>query len=284
MAFTIDDIPEELLENYKGGTCGFFVGAGLSQGAGFDDWRGLLTKLIEHTESKHLLDADKSTECKDLIKDSNKFLLVAEEIKEILGGSGFKGFLEKTFLDGTKSPQGIHDLLVSLKQSKFILTTNYDMLIEEAFVKMRKRPTVYKYYEAQAVQRSLFNRNFFILKAHGDAETAAEKIVLTERDYRNIMYKEPGYRSVLSTIFSMYSVIFLGSSLDDPELKLLLQYINAAFPDGGIQHYALMPIEEITRTERGRWLKDYNIQIVPISREDSFADLNAFLAILKEHD
>ena len=86
----------------------------------------------------------------------------------------------------------------------------------------------------------------------------------------------------MQSIFTMYSVIFIGCSLKDPELKLLLNYINAAFPEGGIPHYALMATEATGEIERGRWRKDYNIQIISISPENDYEDINSFLKILHE--
>jgi hypothetical protein len=82
----------------------------------------------------------------------------------------------------------------------------------------------------------------------------------------------------------MYSVIFLGCSLNDPELKLLLNYINAAFPEGGIPHYALMASEDIGTTERNRWKRDYNIRIIPISPDENYRDIETFLEILHQKE
>ena len=82
----------------------------------------------------------------------------------------------------------------------------------------------------------------------------------------------------------MYSVIFLGSSLQDPELRLLLDYVNAAFPEGGIPHYALMAADDAGETERRRWAKDYNMKIVSISPDDDYRDINLFLEILADLD
>lgn len=239
--------------------------------------------MIARAEMSRLIPPAKAKECKKLAGDSTKYLMLAEEMKEILGVE-FKNVIEEVFINHLAKPRKVHETLVALERKRFILTTNYDMLIENAFVRDRIRPRVYKYYEAHALQRSLFKREFFILKAHGDAETAAEQIILTERDYRRILYREPGYQSALQSIFTMYTVIFLGSSLDDPELRLLLNYINAAFPEGGIQHYALMSVKNISKTEQGRWLKDYNMRIVEVSPDKNYQDLDTFLEILRDHE
>jgi SIR2-like domain len=283
MAFGAENIPPELISDYLGGKCGFFVGAGLSRGSGLPDWKGLLVDFIDRAKKSLLLDADRAADCLKLADDPSKYLMLAEEMKEVLGVD-FKTVIEEVFTDPKVKPRTVHELLVKLGHKMFILTTNYDMLIETAFVNERTRPRVYKYYEAHAIQRSLFKREFFVLKAHGDAETAAEKVILTERDYRNILYREPGYQSALQSIFTMYSVVFLGTSLDDPELKLLLNYVNSAFPQGGIPHYALMSAVTMGATEQARWKKDYNIRIIPISAANNYSDIDDFLKLLLEKE
>ncbi len=283
MPLDIENIPTELIEGYLSGKCGFFVGAGLSIGAGFPDWRGLLQGLIDKAEADNSLSPSKTAECRKLAEDPNKYLMLAEEMKDVLGVE-FKTFIEEIFANDQIEPRPVHNLLVTLKKNNFIITTNYDLLIEKAFVNNKVFPIAYKYYEAHAIQRQLFRRDFFLLKAHGDAMTAAEHIVLTDKDYRRLLYQQPGYQSALQSIFTMYSVIFVGCSLEDPELKLLLSYINAAFPEGGIPHYALMTTEITSATERGRWKKDYNMRIIPISSAKDYEDIDLFLKILHEKE
>ncbi|MFC1701288.1 SIR2 family protein [Pseudomonadota bacterium] len=284
MTLTVDSIPKELIASYLGGTCGFFVGAGLSCSAGFPNWNKLLIGLIEKAAKDHLLTEEKAIECRGLAGDPNKYLLLAEELKEVLGGMGFKTFIEDTFLDKSIKPTPTHDLLVKLKNNMFIITTNFDRLIEMAFVKNNELQLPFKYYEASSFQRMLYRREFFLLKAHGDAQTAADKIVFTDKDYRRLLYREPGYQSALQSMFTMYSVIFIGCSLQDPELKLLLNYINAAFPEGGTQHYALMTTESTTPTECSRWRKDYNMRIISISSDNNYEDINTFLRVLQDKE
>lgn len=283
MAIDKDTLPPELLQAYLDGKCGFFVGAGLSQGAGFPDWKGLLLDLVAKAEGSRLLPAEQLEECRRLADDPSKYLLIAEEMKEVFGPE-FNNYIAEVFTDDRKAPTDAHELLVKLHNRKFIITTNYDMLIENAFVNEKIRPRAFKYYEAHSIQRSLYKREFFILKAHGDAESAAERIIVTEKDYRNILYQQRGYQSALQSIFTMYSVIFVGTSLADPELKLLLSYINAAFPEGGITHYALLAEEDSGKTEQGRWRKDYNMRIIPISTENNYEDVTTFLRILYQEE
>lgn len=283
MPLTIDQIPTELIDSYLDRKCGFFVGAGLSRSAGYPDWKGLLLGLIQKAETDHSIRPEQAAECRNLAKDPNKHLMLAEEMRDVLGVE-FKTYLEETFASDEIYPRPAHDLLVSLKRNNFIITTNYDLLIEKAFVNDGVLPIPYKYYESHAIQRQLYLRKFFLLKAHGDAKTAAQQIVLSDKDYRRLLYQQPGYQSVLQSVFTMYSVIFIGCSLQDPELRLLLNYINAAFPEGGIPHYALMTTENTGAMERGRWKKDYNMLVVSISADNDYEDIDTFLNILHEKE
>ena len=283
MALEIGNLPTALITQYLDKKCGFFVGSGLSTGAGFPDWKGLLLGLIGKAEDEHSMQAEHAAECRELAEDPAKFLMLAEELKEILGVD-FKTYLEETFMNPDLRPKEVHDLLVALKNNNFIITTNYDLLIEKAIVKQQLYPTSYKDYESHAVQRQLYLREFFLLKAHGDATSGAEHIVLTDKDYRRLLYQQPGYQSVLQSIFTMYSVIFIGCSLQDPELRLLLNYINAAFPEGGIPHYALLSTENTSSIEQNRWRKDYNIRTIPISSDNDYEDIDIFLKILGQKE
>lgn len=276
-----DNIPAPLLKAYSEKKCGIFIGAGLSMGAGLPNWFGLLRELIERGQNAGAMSIEKADDCRKLAEDPSKYLMLAEELREVLG-TDFKTAIEEIFGNDGLEPTDTHALLPLLKKNRFIITTNYDMLIERAFAAAKEFRQGYKYYEAHALLRDLYQRRFFLLKAHGDAQTAAEQIVLTDKDYRRLLYREPGYQSALQSIFTMYSVIFIGSSLHDPELRLLLNYVNAAFPEGGIPHYALMTADDAGETERRRWRKDYNMKVISISPDEKFRDINLFLEGLRE--
>ena len=54
----------------------------------------------------------------------------------------------------------------------------------------------------------------------------------------------------------------------------MLDYLADTFEPGSRPiHYALIAEEEINPVEKDRWLKDYLIQIVPISSANNYADI-----------
>lgn len=131
------------------------------------------------------------------------------------------------------------------------------------------------------LQRRLSKREFFILKAHGDAAKLGNGIVLTETDYREIIYRQRAYQSLLSAMFTMFTIVFVGASMTDPEVKMLLSFVADAFAtNSGPSHFAIMAEEDITSVERERWFRDFKVQLIPVSKADSYAEATEFLAVL----
>jgi hypothetical protein len=103
-------------------------------------------------------------------------------------------------------------------------------------------------------------------------------MVVTERDYRKIIHSSPGYRSMLSAIFTTKTVLFLGVSLSDPELKLLLRYLHDAMHGAAPKHFALVSSREFGHTAVNRWKKDYRVKCLLYSpSDDTHPEVGAFV-------
>lgn len=263
-------IPEELKNEYKKGL-GIFIGAGISQGSGLPGWGKLLEDLINEGFDDGIIEESKKNELLELLNDPSKYLLVAEELRDIIQ---LDKKIKKIFSDDSILPSDTLRKIIGLKR-KFIVTTNYDTLIESALVEQRIVPNDFTYKDAADVNDNLFNGKDFLLKAHGDARKA--QVILTEKDYRNIIFKEAGYQSVLHVIFSMNTILFLGASLNDPELKLLLAYLHNIFHGGSPNHYAFMSQDNITKTEIDRWRKDFNIIIKTYDPKNNHEELEKLI-------
>ncbi len=256
------------------------LGAGASKGAGLPLWGEFLSQLVDTAEHDTLIDKDRADMYRGLLTRPDKFLMVAAAIKANLGPL-FDESVERIFTKSGAKPTDLHHALVKLDKLPFILTINYDSLIEDAYLVAGRRIAPSSFVDAGDVHRRLSRREFFLLKAHGDANRVGNGIVLTEVDYRNLLYSNPGYRSLLSVMFTMYSMVFVGASMADPEINLLLGYIADAFSStAGPVHYALLANEDITEAERERWLQDFKVHIIKISKADNYRELTEFLQVL----
>lgn len=277
MAFDPTKIPEALRQAYGSGRCAVLVGAGASKGAGLPLWGELLTKMIDAAVAHRVITAEREAEYRALATRTDKFLMVASGLKDDLQ-SHFDQVIEDTFIAPKPAPTPLHEALVALDKLQFVLTTNYDTLLERAFRKRNDDVSVCSFTDAGEVQRRLSRREFFILKAHGDATKLGNKIVLTDVDYRNLLFGQRAYQSLLSAMFTMFTFIFVGASMTDPEISLLLSYIADSFsPNAGPTHYALMAAEDVTQVEQDRWRKDFKIQLITVSKQNNYAELTEFL-------
>lgn len=277
MPFDPTKIPEALRQAYGSGRCAVLVGAGASKGAGLPLWGELLTKMIDAAVAHKVITPEREAEYRGLATRPDKFLMVASGLKDDLR-SHFDQFIEETFIAPKPAPTPLHEALVDLDKLQFVLTTNYDTLLERSFRKRNDDVSVCSFTDAGEVQRRLSRREFFILKAHGDATKLGNQIVLTDVDYRNLLFGQRAYQSLLSAMFTMFTFIFVGASMTDPEISLLLSYIADSFsPNAGPTHYALMAAEDVTQVEKDRWFRDFKIQLITVSKQDNYVELTEFL-------
>lgn len=283
MAFDPKRIPDQLVQAYRDGRCAILIGAGVSAGAKLPLWGGLLEQMIDAGVKHRVITADKEAEYRALVADPSHWLMVAGGLKDDLRVY-FNDFIETAFIKSKPQPTALHKALTALDRLQFVVTTNYDTLIERTYRAAGDEDvSVLTFKNAGELQRRLAQREFFILKAHGDAAKVGDGIILTEIDYREILYRQRAYQSLLQAIFTMFTVVFVGASLNDPEIKLLLGFIADAFtPGSGPNHFALMIEEEITSVQEERWFKDFNVQLVPVSKANNYEELTGFLTALHE--
>ncbi len=276
--FDVDKIPVALVDSLKENKCGAYVGAGLSQSVGLPSWTELLAELIDEADSLPHVSSDAISELRILLNKPDKHLLLASELKDLLDDN-FRKFVQRKFDTECPDPGDIHASTLALP-FKYLLTTNYDVLLEHAYSlkhQGRRLAPVFSYTDSMAAAMALWEGRFFIFKLHGDAQRTPDGIVLSELDYRNIIFRQQGFQSLLQTIFTSSTMLFIGASVTDPDLKLLLSFLHSAFHGGGPTHYALFPRDSITMAESKRWLSDYNIQMILYDPADDHAEVKSFL-------
>ena len=275
------DIPKELIDNFQNNLGVFFVGAGLSIAAGYPTWDGLIGELISEAENVSWVPKEKIAEYKTLIGDSSKFLFLAEELRVEMG-SHFTKYMEHRFQYSTHKHTKNHELIVTT-ESSLVVTINQDDLIEQAYnAAYRVYPNAFIYSQAREAANNFWKNRFFILKAHGDAKRDIDTLILSQKDYRKTLYREPGYRSLLQSIFTTKSIFFVGVSLNDPEFNQLLDFLHDSYHGGGPTHYLLVEKQKSMETISRRYFDDFNIQTITYDNaKGDYAELTMTLEILQ---
>jgi hypothetical protein len=257
-----DDIPPDLLSAIQDSRCVVLVGAGVSRRSlskarvPLPGWVTLLEDLCEWSLQNAKLDARAANELKQLL-ERREFLMVAQELLERLGGEVIGSFISDVFDPDSIVPARIHELIAAMPFRGY-LTTNYDNLLERAYVHVRNRQIDWACSEEVKRMAMLIQKSSFLLKLHGDLSTP-ESIVLAHRDYARLL-SDQKYLGVLTDLLSTYSVLMLGYSLSD--LDLLFCIDRLVQKGRSRRHYLLSQRGRRNQIERSRLLKDRNIQVI----------------------
>jgi hypothetical protein len=157
-------VPEDLPTHLAEGETVLFAGAGLSIPQ-LPGWRELLERMLSWASRQQISLGGDEGSISDLI-GRDKLLLAAHELRERLGESTFRQFMQQVFRDRALQPGPVHRLLPDMRFAA-ILTTNYDKLIESAFPAGTPWHTQQDYPELAGLNR---DRGFTVVKVHGDID------------------------------------------------------------------------------------------------------------------
>lgn len=174
-------LPEDLREALSSGRCVLFVGAGLSKVAGLMDFRALIQCLAGDLGLSEPLPDDLDT-----------YLDLAQWHREKFpdGDRCIHSLIQKLFGKGAgwAKPTVDHYWLMSLPV-RYVVTTNYDALLEKTLEAQRRFPTVAVTQED--VARTGGREGVHVIKFHGDAAHGEDALVLSRDDYDRFLPTAP---------------------------------------------------------------------------------------------
>lgn len=235
MAEALPIIKEILSEN----RLSIFVGSGMSVDSGLPAWDGFVDKYIEICEKlNNSIDVDlrftdiiadaKATKSKNLI---STITALKDKIKDVQNKGVNTDFCEDeiSYIFLAAQPCEYHKLIVSTN-FRHIITTNYDLLLEKAadiegYSEFISRS--YSYNDYQNLSIAVYSGKTSIIHAHGKiTDIKLDQFVLTEDDYRSIMKHNPGFRTIINSIFLTNSVLFAGYGGSDPHFEDIIRDLN----------------------------------------------------------
>ena len=259
----IPDMPRDLINRIRDGKCILFAGAGTSLDAGLPSWYDLLKGMVGPVDDYGGLDNRQKEELGFLIEQQD-FNVVAEFCKEQLGAKGFADLIREKL--GTRCKNSIiHNILAEIP-FKGAITSNYDNFIEKNHRNYRViLPNDINKFDQVTIE-SLFEEDMFpIFKIHGSYDDS-NSIILTDNDYRNVIFRQPQYRENLKQLFKDKSLLFVGFSFRDSSINLLLQEIFTVTDGMTNPHYAF--ISDIGSIKKDFFWKSRNIRVIPYQTVD----------------
>ena len=235
---------DDLVAEVVNGRCYAFVGAGLSKPAGYPDWAGLLQELANEA---HLAPN---------AFNSEDYLDRAEECFAAMGEARYYAFVERTFsADGREPFRPIHQYLMRTP-FKAYLTTNFDGCLEKAAEMIGARGRIHIFPDLNP--GDLQQGDIFHIHGKLDHESGMNpvgSIVLTRSDFRLAYEDSSSVHTLLNAAFSYGTVLFVGYSLSDPDLRQIFEAVDreraalaGAMKRRGVgemrtnRHFALLPL------------------------------------------
>jgi len=262
----LKDYPEALV----GGAGAVFIGAGVSMGAGYPSWAALLTEVGDELGVKSGELHDLAALAQWSIQENGSATQVRNVIKEQIG-------VEHAV------PETLE--IIARLPVKFLWTTNYDRLVERAFGSVNRPIDTVSGAADLALRATPGATRLF--KMHGTVERLDDVVISTD-DYELYRSKRGAFLPLLQAQLSSMSMLFLGISFTDPNIKHVLSLIRESFASAPPEHFAIVrpPQREDFKTDTefearstqhklwSRDLKRYGLVVVEI---DDYAEVPELL-------
>jgi len=249
---------EEFIETYtralKDNTAAIFAGAGLSQAAGFVNWKALLSGIARDLR----LNVDKEEDLVAVAQYHYNENRSRHKINQLLVDE----FSNKARLTSN------HEILARLPISTY-WTTNYDQLIERALRDAGKTPDVK--ITSSNLTTNLGKRDALVYKMHGDVSDPGNAVV-TKDDYENYNKNRQIFSTALQGDLVTKTFLFLGFSFDDPNIYYILSRIRVLLGENQRDHYCFM--RRVQRRDPGNKGKAYTY--AKVKQELQIKDLRRY--------
>lgn len=272
--------PRALITELASRRCIVFLGSGASASCLSQNgakrpptWSAFLESLISMMNS----DVDLSIIRSYIEKE--KYLDAAEIIKTNISPANFSTFIREELVTPRYSASPIHESILEI-DPKIIITTNYDD-IYDSFCRTGTAQEGYnisKYYDDHIIS-DLRSPVRLIIKAHGCISDVS-RIVLTKSEYFNVKQKYSNFYKVLDSLFLTHTILFIGYSLTDPDIQLVLENVNIAAPSSH-PHYFVTG-DNVNNAIKEANKKAYNIEFIEYTA-GNHTQLNEGLADLTEN-
>jgi hypothetical protein len=275
MPIDLTKLPEHLIEAAKTGSLVPFIGAGVSRQAKtttsntLRTWTEFIKELVRLAlDDLRCIQPEEAEQIKKIKKlvDRGRYLMAGQALKSAIPEDALDVYIERRFGSKGAKPGHVHRALFKLR-TPLILTSNYDLLLEDAYAaEFRQTAKMVTHREPQQVRQVLksyhqvYDRPL-VFKVHGTVGTPKE-VVFSEKDYRNLLHSRPGYLAVLSAVFVTKVVLMLGFSFSDPELTMITGSLREWFEDRSSPDYLVLRRGEKVKVEKDRLRGDFGLEVI----------------------
>ena len=268
--------PDNLVEELAYRRCLIFLGSGISATAKNDDGESPDTwgAFLDNVKSKMKNPSgDDKKFVEDMLKKQN-YLLALQAIADLCDSGEYSNYLKSQYLRGKYKPSKVHELIKDL-DSKIVVTTNFDKLYEGLC--HEPEYITFDYTDTRSIIGSIKAPENIIIKAHGSIDDT-EKLIFTAKQYYQAQEKYPEFYHLMTALFLTHTVVFFGYSLNDPDIKLLLQFLHNT-ANSSCPHYMIDKKGNKPQLVK-HWKDTYNVSLLEYG--DDYSCLESSLEELRD--
>jgi hypothetical protein len=207
-----------------------FVGSGLSKYAGLCDSKDLLQSMVKEMRSRvrpHYSALMKMAKSKDYYLTEYLYRFRSQYYKAV----------KSALKEPPRLKKNAHDLITTLPIAG-IVTTNYDLLIEQAYerngipIHQFAYPNIDSFNQFYDEMKNADDRPFLV-HIHGRYKNEEDccKLILRPTNYVRYYYQNDELKRFLEWLRNNYSIFFVGYSFSDIELRRTIELASNYFLD-----------------------------------------------------
>jgi len=260
-----------------------WVGSGLSTPAGLPMWPQLRKKLVEDSTAKALtMDNLSKDKLLKLIAASNAISdswTAFDVLHDAIGRTSFQASIREllTPVPGYNVPF-MYNKLWGMPVAG-IVTLNIDRFASRSYHDYEKKnvvPIEASGFSVGNYMHALGGSRPFVINLHGIIDDASSWVF--RKVELDALQSKEGYSVFLSTLFSVYTVLFIGISADDVSAGGTLGKLRKAGIDTGSHYWLTDRIDADTES----WAEDNGIQVMRYSSKNGHEDpINYFINDVK---
>lgn len=247
--------PENLIEEMAYRRTILFLGSGISATAKNEDgdcpetWGDFLKNIVD------LINNPKEEDLRFInnMIDQQNYLLALQAIYDLCDKGAYNKYLKDRFSRGKFKPSNVHKAIKEI-DSKIVITTNFDKIYDNLC--NESHYVIYDYQKTRSIITNIKSPENVIIKAHGSIDDT-DDIIFTSKQYYDAQERFPEFYSLLKSLFQTYTVLFLGYSLSDPDINLVLQSIRNTSSSAS-PHYIVIS-EGTPKHVIKHWEETYNV-------------------------
>jgi hypothetical protein len=268
--------PDNLIEELAYRRCILFLGSGISATSTNGEGKSPSTWEVFLKNIKALM-RNASPEDEEFVKNmllQKNYLLALQAIYDLSDPGAYSKYLRDNYSTPKYSASDVHSAIKDL-DSKIVITTNFDKIYDNLC--SEDGYAIFTYKETKSIISNIKSPENVIIKAHGSIDDT-QNIIFTSKQYHEAQATYPEFYSLLSSLFMTHTVIFLGYSLNDPDINLMLENISNT-TNSNCPHYIVI-LEGMAKQLLKHWKETYNISAIEYGSE--YNDINRGITDLRD--